>query len=353
MKRPTQQDVAKIAGVSRATVSYVLNGLSEGSRVVISEETRKKVNEAIDELGYVPDASAQALRTGNTKNIGLIIPDMDNPHFWENADGVEKEALASGYSLILSSMELNIEYGEDLFKDLSRQRIDGLIFTGELINRSEKVQKTLHQFQKRRLPIVEITDNLNLDNHLDRVSSDYYLATKEVMAHLLSLGHRQIGFVYGVHRPFLGEDRLIPYQECLLAAGLPVEEDLIIRCGTTIQDGYLAAEQLLRYPTRPTALIVINDLLAIGVMRAAADLGLKIPQDLSVVGYDDISFSKYMIPRLTTVSKDAVGIGREAVKLVLARIQEPDRPRQTVKLSPQVMIRESTGLVPVNTLKSS
>ena len=311
--------------------------------MLISEETHKKVTEAINELGYVPDASAQALRTGNTKNIGLIIPDMDNPHFWENADGVEKEALASGYRLLLSSMELNIEYGEELFNDLSRQRIDGLIFTGELINRSEKVQKTLRQFQKRRVPIVELTDNPGHDNHLDRVSSDYYLATKEVMAHLLSLGHRQIGFVYGVQGPFLGEDRLVPYQESLLAAGLPVKDELIIRCGATIQDGYQAAEKILQHSTRPTALIAINDLLAIGVMRAAADLGLKIPQDLSVVGYDDIFFAKYMVPRLTTVSKDAVGIGREAVKLVLARIQEPDRPQQTVHVSPKVFIRESTA----------
>ena len=346
MNRPTQQDVAKLAGVSRATVSYVLNGLTDG-RVLISEETHKKVTKAIDELGYVPDASAQALRTGNTKNIGLIIPEMDNPHFWEHADGVEKEALASGYRLLLSSMELNVEYGEDIFKDLSRQRIDGLILMGPLINRSEKIQKTLHQFQKRRLPIVEISDNTNIDRHLDRVSSDYYLATKEVMAHLLSLGHRQIGFIYGVHGPFLGEDRLLPYQESLLAEGLPVKDELIIRCGATIQDGYQAAETLLQSSLRPTALIAINDLLAIGGMRAAVDLGLKIPQDVSVVGYDDIPFARYMVPRLTTVSKNAVGLGREAVKLLLARIQEPDRPQQTINLSPQVIIRESTGPAPL------
>jgi LacI family transcriptional regulator len=345
MKRPTQQDVAKLAGVSRATVSYVLNGQSNG-HVLISEETRKKVVEAIEELGYVPDASAQALRTGTTKNIGVIIPDMDNPHFWEHANGVEKEALRSGYRLLLSGMELNIEYGEDIFKDLSRQRIDGLILTGQLINQSEKVQKTLLQFQKRRVPIVEITDNINLDHNLDRVSSDYYLATKEVMEHLMPLGHRKIGFVHGVQEPFLAQDRLLPYQESLLAAGLQVEDDLIVRCGATIQDGYQAAENLLQLSTRPTALIAINDLLAIGVMRAAADLGLKIPQDLSVVGYDDIPFAKYMVPRLTTVSKDAVGLGREAVKLLLARIQEPDRPRQTINLSPKVIIRESTGPAP-------
>jgi LacI family transcriptional regulator len=345
MKRPTQQDVAKLAGVSRATVSYVLNGLTDG-RVLISEETHKKVAFAIEELGYVPDASAQALRTGNTKNIGLIIPDMDNPHFWEQADGVEKEVLASGYRLLLSSMELNVEYGEDIFKDLSRQRIDGLILSGAFINRSEHVQKSLRQFQKRRLPIVEITDNLALDNHLDRVSSDYYLATKEVMAHLLSLGHRKIGFVHGVQEPFLAEDRLIPYQESLVAAGLPVVDELIIRCGVTIQDGYQAAEKLLQDSKRPTALLVVNDLLAMGVMRAAVDLGLNIPQDVSVVGYDDIPFARYLTPRLTTVSKDPVGLGREAVKLLLARIQEPDRPQQTINLPPRVMIRESTGPAP-------
>jgi len=342
MKRPTQQDVAKFAGVSRATVSYVLNGLNDG-RVLISKETNKKVIEAIEELGYVPDASAQALRRGSTKTLGLIIPDMDNPHYWEYANGAEKEALASGYRLLLSSMELNIEHGEDIFKDLSRQRIDGLILMGSFISRSEKSQKTLNQFLKRQLPIVEIRDNTDTDNNLDRVSSDYYLATKEVMSHLLSLGHRQIGLVYGVQEPVLAEDRLLPYQESLRAAGLPVQDDLIIRCGTTIQDGYQAAESLLKRSNKPTAIIAVNDLLAIGAMRAAIDIGLKIPQDLSVVGYDDILLAKFMAPRLTTVSKDAVGVGRAAVKLLLARIQEPDRPRQMLNVSPRVIIRESTG----------
>ncbi len=342
MKRPTQNDVAKFAGVSRATVSYVLNGLNDG-RVLISKETNKKVIEAIEELGYVPDASAQALRRGSTKTLGLIIPDMDNPHYWEYANGAEKEALASGYRLLLSSMELNIEHGEDIFKDLSRQRIDGLILMGSFISRSEKSQKTLNQFLKRQLPIVEIRDNTDTDNNLDRVSSDYYLATKEVMAHLLSFGHRQIGLVYGVQEPVLAEDRLLPYQESLRAAGLPVQDDLIIRCGTTIQDGYQAAESLLKRSNKPTAIIAVNDLLAIGAMRAAIDIGLKIPQDLSVVGYDDILLAKFMAPRLTTVSKDAVGVGRAAVKLLLARIQEPDRPRQMLNVSPRVIIRESTG----------
>src|SRR5512144_1193078 len=126
MNRPTQVDVAKRAGVSRATVSYVLNGQTEG-RVPISEETQQRVLDAIEELGYEPDARAQALRSGSTKTIGLIIPDIHNPHFWQTADGVEQELRAAGYHLLLSSADLSPEYGEDIFKELSRRRIDGLI----------------------------------------------------------------------------------------------------------------------------------------------------------------------------------------------------------------------------------
>ena len=152
MKRPTQVDVARLAGVSTATVSYVVNGLANG-RVPISEDTRQRVLEAVQELGYEPDARAQALRSGDTKTIGLILPDIRNPHFWENADGVEQELRAAGYHLLLSSTALNPEYGEDTFKDLSRRRIDGLILMGFSIVQSAEAKHILTQLLKRRLPI--------------------------------------------------------------------------------------------------------------------------------------------------------------------------------------------------------
>jgi len=175
----------------------------------------------------------------------------------------------------------------------------------------------------------------------------------------LSLQHRRIGLIYGVLPPrdslqtaYLpveyegGEDRLLPYQDSLQAAGLPVDQDLIVTCGPTIEDGYQAALQILKLPTRPTALIAINDLLAIGALRAAGDLGLLVPTDLSLVGYDDISFANYLVPRLTTSSKDAVRMGREALKMLLARIEDPDRPRQRADLPARLIIRESTGPAP-------
>ena len=167
------------------------------------------------------------------------------------------------------------------------------------------------------------------------------------MSHLLSLQHRRIGLIYGVAMPRLAEDRLLPYQDSLQAAGLPVDQELIVKCGPTIEDGYQAALRLLRLPERPTALITINDLLAIGALCAASDLGLHVPTDLSLAGYDDISMAKYLVPRLTTVSKDVVRVGREAVKLLLGRIQEPNRPYQRINFPARLIIRESTGPAPL------
>jgi LacI family transcriptional regulator len=345
MKRPTQVDVARLAGVSRATVSYVVNGLTDG-RVPISEDTRQRVLDAVAELDYVPDARAQALRSGDTKTIGLIMLDIHNPHFWETIDGVEQEARAAGYHILLSSTTPDYKYAEDIFKDLSNRRIDGLILMGTFIDQSEEAQNTLSQLLKRRLPIVEISDRYNVNHNVDRVVSDYREATMEVMAHLLSLQHRRIGLIYGVAIPELGEDRLQPYRESLQAAGLPINEDLMVECGLTIEDGYQAARQLLEQPSRPTALLAINDLLAIGALRAAGDLGLIVPDDLSLAGYDDIPMAKYLMPRLTTASKEATRLGREAAKLLLARLSDPDRSRQEISIPSRLIIRESTGPAP-------
>lgn len=342
MKRPTQVDVARLAGVSRVTVSYVVNGHVNG-RIRISKDTRQRVLEAIQELGYEPDARARALRTGSTRTIGVILPDIRNPHFWEYADGIEKEARASGYRIILSNTSLSQEYEEDTLKDLAQRRIDGLILQGSFSGRSNATNKTLSKLIKRRLPIVKIGEPTGT---VDSVWSDYRSVTKEIMAYLLSLQHRRIGMIYGVKPPIVAEDRLMPYKESLKSAGLPLEESLIARCGPTVEDGYQAALTLLQAPAPPTAIIAINDMLAIGVIRAATDMNLRVPTDLSLVSYDDIPIAKYLAPRLTTVSKEPVKFGQEAVKLLLARIQDPNRPIQRVDMPIRLIVRESTAPVP-------
>jgi len=344
VKRPTQVDVARLAGVSTATVSYVVNGRADG-RVTISENTRQRVLDAVAELGYLPDARAQSLASGSTKTIGLIMLDINNPHFWETVGGVEREARVSGYHILLSSINSDNEYAEDIFKDLSHRRIDGLILMGNLIDQSEEARNTLTQLLKRHLPIVEINDHTS-NHNVDQVVSDYRGATMEVMAHLLALQHRRIGLVYGVATPELGEDRLHAYQDSLQAAGLPIDQSLIMECAPTIEGGYQAARQLLDQAARPTALLAINDLLAIGSMRAAGDLNLSVPHDLSLAGYDDIPMANYLLPRLTTATKDAARLGREAAKLLLARLNDPDRPCERIGIPSHLIIRESIAAAP-------
>ncbi len=329
-----------MAGVSRATVSYVINGLADG-QIPISEETRRAVQAAVKELGYEPDARAQALRSGNTKTIGLIIPDIHNPHYWDFVDGTEQEARASGYHLLLSATTFNSKYAEDIFDGLAHRRIDGLILCGSFNIQSLKAQNALTQILNRQLPLVEMRDNYNLES--DSVVSDYGAPTREVMTYLLSLQHRRIGVIYGVDEPSLAEDRQTAYENSLQRAGLPLDPSLFVQCGSSIEDGYQAALKLLGSRQRPTAVIAINDLLAMGVLRAAGDLGLKIPEDLSLVGYDNILMSNYLVPRLTTVSKDAVLAGREACKLVLERIQNPALPHRRREIPARLVIRESTG----------
>ncbi len=342
MKRPTQVDVAKLAGVSRATVSYVINGQTNG-RVNISPETQQRVLDAVAELGYVPDAQAQALRSGSTRTIGVMIPpDFQNPHFWQYVDGIAQVADEAGYRLLISNTSLDAKHEEENLKDLASRRIDGLILQG-FLEPTKITMQTFKQLMKRRLPIV-ITGGMNAN--VDTLWTDYSAVTDEVMAHLLSLQHKRIGFVYGVANPILGEDRLTPYKENLIKAGLPVDESLIVHCGPTIEDGYQAARQLLSQSPRATAVLAINDLLAMGVLRAAADLGIDVPTQLSVVGYDDIPMARYMIPRLTTVSKDPVTAGKEAMRLILARIDEPERPFQKSPMPIRFIIRETTGPAP-------
>lgn len=346
MKRPSQVDVARLAGVSRATVSYVVNNQMDG-RIPISEDTRQRVVEAIAALGYVPDASAQALRSGSTKTIGLIIPDIHNPHFWQVADGVEKEADAAGYHILLSSIPPENKYAEDIFKNLANRRIDGLVMIPSFIYQSDEAQKTLAQLIERRFPIVGMmAERGDMFSDIDRVISDYRDVTVDVMTHLLSLGHKRIGFIYGIAVPTLGTDRLSVYQDSLRAAGLPIDPGLVVECGPTLEDSYHATLQLLKSPSRPTALLAINDLLAIGALRAIKDCGLDVPRDISLFGYDDIPMSNYLIPRLSTASKDGVKIGREATRLLLARLQDPSRPPQQVRLPARLIFRESTGKAP-------
>jgi LacI family transcriptional regulator len=335
-KRPTQADVAKVAGVSRATVSYVLNDME--SNIPISDETRQRVLEAIAQLGYEPDTRAQSLRSGDSKIIGLLIPDIHNPYYWQIVDGIEEETYQAGYDLILAHSSVDKAREESCIRSLSRRTVSGLIILS--------TQKSLETSLIKRLqvlgrPVVGINAP-GFDNNL----TNYRLATKEILRHLLDLGHQRFAFINGVSDMKTGSDRLSIYLRVLRQQGIPEAHRLVETCGFGIEDGYRAAYKLLSKQPRPTALIVINDWLAIGAIRAANDLGLRIPQDVSIASFDDLPVSSYTVPRLTTVTRDAQQGGQILARLLLERIKDPSRDQQLVELPTKVVVRESTGPAP-------
>jgi LacI family transcriptional regulator len=307
---------------------------------MISDETRQRVLEGVAQLGYQPDARARSLRAGGTEIIGLLIPDMRNPHYWEIVDGAEDEAHCAGYELLVSSASLNPQREQQALDALSRRRIDALI---ALPSFPEQSKGPLQELAAQNYPVVVVGHDFTAD----RVVISYEVQTRQVMAHLLALGHRQIGFIFGVGSPALGVKRWSMYQNSLVDVGLPFDESLVDRCGVTVEDGYQAALRLLQRSPRPTALLVINDFLAIGVLRAAAEMGLALPAELSVASFDDIDLAAYLNPPLTTVRRNAREIGRAAVRLAVARIDERDLPVQQVAVEAELVIRASTGPAPV------
>jgi len=339
MKRPTQVDVARLAGVSRATVSYVLNDATD-QRIPISAETRQRVLYAIAELGYEIDARAQSLRSGETRTIGVLLPIYENPFFWQILKGISNEAEASGFSLLLAHRSLTPEEENQGIRELAERRADGMVV---LMGFKQLPEQVVNQLRASTRPIVEISATVS---EFDYVHQGYAAGTRALMSHLIELGHRRIGFIYGVTILLQGFDRLDAYRRALEEANLPYDDSLVCQCGPLLQDGYQATLQLLSQPDRPTALLAINDLLAMAAIRAAADLGLSVPGDVSIASFDNIPFSEFTIPRLTSVEGNPEQSGRDAVRLLLKRLNEPDRPREVITSDWNLVIRESTGPAP-------
>jgi LacI family transcriptional regulator len=339
MKRPTQSDVARLAGVSRAVVSHVVNDRAEG-RIAITADTRRRVLSAIEQLGYQPDAAAQSLRLGRTHSIGVLIPDAHNPHYWQIVQGVESEAQAHGYDLYLSTTSLDPDRELAAVRALMRGRIDGLIL---LLTYRSFVDPEVVGLTHARRPLVLIGGQEVGPPSCDVVSSGLREGAVEMMRYLIGQGHEHIGLVYGVAAPDLGADRLGAYVQELSAAGHPPAHDMVVRCGPRLDDGYRAALTLLDHSPRPTAIVAINDYLALGVLRACAERGLHVPRDVSVAGFDDIETASYLVPALTTVRTNAEEMGRQALRLLLERVRQPDRTCQHTHVPAEIVVRGSTG----------
>lgn len=338
LKRPTQTDVAKLAGVSRATVSYVVNG---NTRVAISDETRSRVLDAVARLNYAPDVRAQALRSGGSHTIGLLIPDLHNPHYWSIVQGVEDIVREQGYDLLLTSTSLEPEREARALAALSSRRMDALILTLSFLEQSKAA---LTHLAANGYPVVTLG---NTAFNVDAVVATYRNATAQVMAHLLGQGHTRIGFIFGVGSKELATNRMSVYQESLAGAGIALDPALIDYSGIRIDDGYQAAHRLLANTQPPSALLVINDWLAIGALRAVGELGLRVPEDISIAGFDDTEMAAFLNPPLTSVRSNGYALGSEAAKMALERIRQPDRLIHRVQIEAELVLRSSIGPVKV------
>jgi LacI family transcriptional regulator len=335
-RRPTQEDVARLAGVSRATVSYVINNRTDGN-VRISEETRCRVLEAVEELGYRPNVLARSLRQGQTHTIGMIVPDNTNPFFAEVARGVEDTSFEQGYSVILCNSDSDLDKELLYTNVLAEKRVDGILFVAVGMS-----AERICVLQERRMPVVVVDRDLPdvaVDSVMTANERGGWLATR----HLIELGHRRIGCIAGPSDVTPSAERVTGYRQALREAALPVEEGLIMRGDFQYESGYQAARQLLSMDDPPTAVFACNDLMAIGTISAAVELGRQVPADLSVVGFDDVPLASFANPALTTVVQPKYEIGVVAATMLLERMQDPDRPPQRKMLDTELVVRQSTA----------
>jgi len=329
MRRVNIQEVAKEAGVSPSTVSRALNGFPG-----ISEKTRERIVEIARKLNYRPNYRGQILTTQNTKNIGLLITDITNPFFPELVMGAEEYASKSGYTVLLGNTSESEEKETNYLDFFSRGPVDGIIISASRVSNEHIIM-----LAEEGLPIVVINRILEHPK-ISYVSTDMekggYLATM----HLLRLGHSKIAFINGPKHSEVSQRRLEGYKKALKEAGIDYNSDLISFNVPVSESGYKEAIKLLCTGEAPTAIFTYNDVMAFGVIKAAKELGIKIPEELSVVGFDDIFFSSFTDPPLTTIKQFKEELGRMAVEL-LFKLMEGER--ESLLIEPELIIRNTTS----------
>jgi LacI family transcriptional regulator len=288
-------------------------------------------------LAYQHNVLARSLRRGETHTIGLILPDSANPFFAKVGRGIEAGAFDLGYSVVLCNSEGNLTREQHYTDVLTKKQVDGIIFVaaGDRTN-------SLSVLLDRGVPFVVIDRDLP-DVKVDAVLADNRQGGHLATRHLLALGHRRIACISGPSNVTPSAERVTGYRQALAEANLPIQENLILRGDFHLESGWAAASELLRRPSPPTAIFVCNDLMAIGVIRAAAELARRIPGDLAVVGFDDIELSAYSVPPLTTVLQPTTDMGRRAVQLLMERIGDPDLPHRREIFPTTLIVRASCG----------
>jgi len=328
----TIKDVAALAGISYTTVSHVLNKTRP-----VSDEVRLKVEAAIIALDYVPSAVARSLKAKATLTIGLLIPNGINPYFAELARGIEDYCERNGFCVILCNSDDNPEKQRSYLRVLLEKRVDGLIVSS--VGGDAGLAGGLAAV---RTPMVIVDRDLE-GIVADLVRIDHELGAYLATCHLLELGHRHIACICGPTQTSVAQMRLAGYRRAMLEAQVSVPDEWVVESDFTSPGGYQAAVQLLEQD-QPTAIFAGNDMIGIGVLRAAAERNIRVPRDLSVIGFDDIQMSRYVYPALTTVGQSILQLGEMAAEVLLRRIAAPTAMAVEKRIVvPSIVLRESTA----------
>lgn len=335
IRRTTIVDVAREAGVSAATVSRVLNGKG------VKKETFAKVTEIISRLGFSPDLAARSMVNKETKSIGLLIPQLSNEFWAQMSEAIQEQLWLAGYSLVLGFTNFKMEREQFFLKMFMERRVDGIIVGASTPTVSGNDYSHLEEL-KRSYPVPFVTLDPNIPD-MNGVFGDQLQSSMNAVEHLIRLGNRNIAYIGG---PAVSIYREFGYRQALAKYGVPVNEQLIkLGAGQSVDFGHQALQELRETKQQFSAVFCGNDLIAMGVIHALSQSGIRVPEDVAVVGYDDIQMAGLIKPGLTTVRQPIGQISTELIQLLLQAIENPDgTPIPKKILVPnELVIRESCG----------
>ncbi|KOE81607.1 substrate-binding domain-containing protein [Vibrio aestuarianus] len=327
----TMKDIARLAGVSTSTVSHVINK----SRFV-SEDIAERVNKAAQDLNYAPSALARSLKMNRTRTIGMLVTTSTNPFFGEVVKGVERSCYHKGYNLILCNTEGDNERMKASINTLLQKRVDGLLLMCSTLE-GERIE-VFDRYPD--IPVVVMDWGPMLfasDKIQDNSLSGGYIATN----YLIECGHKEIGCITGPLIRHQAQMRYEGYKRAVLEAGLEINPQWIVESDFECEGGYEAFNRMLEKGPLPSSIFVSNDMMAMGVLNAAHEKGIRIPEDVSIMGYDDIHIARFMSPALTTVHQPKYRLGKVAVETLLKKLEKETLEPQVVQLDPTLVVRKS------------
>jgi LacI family transcriptional regulator len=329
---PTIRDVAKLAGVAPITVSRVINNSG-----YITDETRQRVEEAIRTLGYMPNSLARSLRSHKTRMLALVLTDITNPFWTTVARGVEDAASDAGFSVILCNTDESDVEQERYIRIILEKQVDGVLLVP-----SGNPEEAVCTIRSQQVPVVVLDRRVPPDLETDVVRCDSIGGARRLVQLLISLGHKHIAVLTGPKGVSTADDRVAGYRQALAEAGL--EWELVLYGEYTLQSGYELAKQALKNEPRPTAFFAGNNFLAIGALHAMRDQGLKVPEQMALVGFDDLPEALVVDPFLTVEAQPAYEMGHKATELLLARLAgHAPESCQEIVLPTQLIVRRSSG----------